>query len=217
MSNDNGNNIGGLTQTPRARRFRRLARAMALFLFAAAAVRLATGALPLIDPRLSTAQVTCDPCVLSTDGVRLLEPESVRERVRGVPSEVERLNRHLSQPKVKLLLFLAEMIRALPFFVMFLGMAMALRALAARGFNRDAVRWLRRAALAAIVWTIGQSAAASVRWTALSEITHGQATRHILLDPNSLIMGVMISGAAWVVLWALEEAQAMQEDLEEYI
>jgi hypothetical protein len=110
------------------------------------------------------------------------------------------------------------MVRAIPFFVMFGGMAMALRALASRGFSETAVSWLRRSALAAVVWTVAQSVATSMKQTALSSITEGDATLvHIVLDGNSLIIGIMVSGAAWIIVWALEEAQAMQRELDEYV
>jgi putative transcriptional regulator len=63
------------------------------------------------------------------------------------------------------------------------------------------VRWLRRAALAAVVWTVAQSAAMSIKATALSEITHGEALSHVIFDGNSLIIGIMVSGAAWIIVW----------------
>ena len=190
---------------------------MSLLFFAVGAGRLALGALPLFAPQLSTFTVRCDPCVFDADPVMLIEPESVRHQIRDAPSRVAELNAHIAQPRVKILLGLSSMLTAIPFFVVFVGMAMALRHLAAVGFNASAIRWIRRAALAALVWTVAQPVSASIRWTALSEITHGRTLRHINLDFTSLVFGIIVSGAVWLLVWALEEALEMRRDLEEYV
>ncbi len=213
LSNDNFVSNSGR----RAKRFRAVARALALLLLLTGGVRLATGAFPLVDPALSTAIYTCDPCRFDTDLARLIESESTRQRVRAAPGGMSRLEAHVAQPGVRLMLFVGEAARAVPFFIMFLGMALALRALAAKGFSIDAVSWLRRAALAALVWTLAESASKSIRSTALSPIADAKPTRHLIVDSDALLIGIIISGAAWVIVWALEEAHAIQRDLEEYV
>jgi hypothetical protein len=97
---------------------------------------------------------------------------------------------------------------------MFLSLALAFNSLARAGFNSVAVRWIRRAALSALLWTLAQPLAMSIRWTAMSPITHGRELGHIVFDGEALIVGTLIAGAAWVAVWAFEEALVMQRDLE---
>jgi hypothetical protein len=181
------------------------------------AARLGSSLLPLIDPLLSTARLDCDPCRLRTDPVLLLDQTEARQKAWQTPGRERQIIEQISKPKVRLMLFVAQVVRALPFFVMFLALAMALRSFAQAGFNPAAVRWIRRAALGAIVWTLAEPVAMSIRWTALSPITHGRDSVHLVLGGNELILGTLIAGAAWVVGWALEEALGMQRDLEEYV
>ncbi len=200
------------------RRFRALARGLSLLLLLIAGLRLATAALPLVDPALSTVVgPDCQSCFGTPDPAALIEREAARQRVREDPAALAALQAHLAAPRTRLMLFAAEMIRALPFFAMFCAMALALRALAAHGFSATAIAWLRRAALAALVWPVGHSGAVSLRWTALSPIADGEPVNHLVVKVGALVVGILVSGAAWVIVWALEEARAMQQDLEEYV
>lgn len=180
-------------------------------------VRLAASALPLVDPLLTTAQYECNPCLVRTDPILLIESDSARQRAWRTPGTEERILERIARFDVKLMLFLAQAARGIPFFAMFLALAIAMRSFQRRGFNAAAVRWIRRGALAAVVWTLAQPVAMSLRWTALSPITHGRELRHIVFDGDALILGILIAGAAWVVAWALEEALVIQRDLEEYV
>lgn len=201
----------------RARRFRRVASVLVVLFLITGVLRLTAATVPLIDPRLGNITYECNPCVLQTDPVLLLEPESARQKARRTPGSEQRILERIRLPEVKLMLFIASAVRAIPFFVMFLGFAMALRSFARAGFNRGGVRWLRRSALAAIVWTVAQPVAMSIRQTAFSPITHGRELRHLVFDSSALILGILIAGAAWLTVWALEEAVTMQRELEEYV
>jgi hypothetical protein len=216
LSNDNIEGEGPY-RLARAKRFRWACYALAALFLAIGTARLATSALPLIDPLLTTARYACDPCVVRTDPVRLIEPEAARERAWRTPGTEERILDRIGAPDVKLMLFVAQTVRAIPFFLMFLALAMALRGFARTGFNPASVRWIRRAALAAVAWTLAQPVSMSIRWTAFSPITHGRELRHVVLGGEDLVLGILIAGAAWVVAWALEEALVMQRDLEEYV
>ena len=204
-------------QAARLRRFRAIAMVLALLLLAVGSMRLVLGSLSLIDPALTTATYSCDPCVLETDVVRLLEPESTRVRVRETPGGADALRTLVSQPRVKLMLFISEWTRAVPFFLIVLSMAMGVRSLARTGFSEVSVRWLRRATTAGVAWTLLQPVSMSLRWTALSPVSHGKPIRHIVFDTDALVLGVILSAAAWIITWSLEEARAMRIDLEEYV
>lgn len=216
MQNDN---IGADLERPgkRATRFRLVCYSLAMLLLAIGIARLAASALPLVDPLLTTARYECNPCVIRTDPVLLLEPDTARVQAWRTPGTAERIVDRIARPEIKLMLALAHAARGIPFFVMFLGLALALRSLARAGFNAGAVRWIRRAALGAVVWTIAQPVSMSIRWTALSPITHGRELRHVVFGGDDLVLGILIAGAAWVAAWALEEALVMQRDLEGYV
>lgn len=213
----NDNDLEEPVRPSRARRFRLLCYALAAAFLTIGFIRLAASALPLIDPLLTTAQYECDPCGIRTDPVQLLEPEAARQKAWRTPGSAERIVERIRLPEVKLMLFAAQAVRAVPFFVLFLGLALALRSFARTGFGSTGVRWIRRAALGAVAWTLAQPVSMSIRWTAFSPVTHGRELRHIVIGSEELIVGILIAGAAWVVLWALEEALALQRDLEGYV
>lgn len=200
----------------RTKRFSTICHALAAMFLLIGITRLATAALPLIDPRLSTVSYECEPCALRTDPVLLLE-SSQRAKAWQTPGSAERIVERIRLPKVKLMLFVDHAVRAIPFFFLFLGLAMALRSFARMGFNHGGVLWLKRSALAAMVWALAQPVATSIRHAAFSPITLGREMRQVVLSGDSLIFGLLIGGAAWVTLWALDQALTMQRDLEGYV
>lgn len=172
---------------------------------------------PLVDPVLTTATFSCDPCTLETSALRLVDSETARTTIQNAPGGEAKLRAHVAQPGVKLMLFIAGVVRAIPLSLILVTLALSLVNLAATGFSGASIRWLRRSALAAIVWTLALPLSMSIRWTALSSITHGREMRHIVLDTDEFLIGVLVSAGAWVLVWALEEANALQRDLEEYV
>ena len=201
----------------RTTRFRLICQGLAAFFLLVAVTRLAVSFFPIVDPLLTLPAIGCEECSYQRDPVTLLEPQSARKRAWQTPGAAERIVQRLEEPKVRLMLVSAHLIRALPFFLVFGALAMALRSLAQKRFSSDAIRWLRRAAFASIVWALGHPIAQSVLWTAFSPITHGRELSHIVLDVSSVVWPVLLSGAVWVCVWALEEAMALQQDLEEYV
>jgi hypothetical protein len=199
------------------RRFRATVAIVSTLFLLTGIVELGKSTLPLLDPLLTTARYSCDPCRMSTNAMLWLDSDEMRQQVRADPEGPARLAAHLQTPSVKTMLFLSEAVRAVPFFLLFVAIAMGLRSLAAGGFSQVAIRWLRRSALAAVAWTLAQPIGMSIRWTALSPITHGRPLRHIVANSDTLLVGLLISGAAWAVAWALKEAYTMRRDLEEYV
>lgn len=201
----------------RTSRFRTACRLTAALFIAVAAARLLLSALPLIDPLLATAQLACDPCGVRTDPVLLLEIGSEQRRAWQTPGTGERIVELIRTPSVRLMLFLAEVVRSLPIVILFLSLAVALRRLASGGFSLGAIRWLRRAALAAIVWTLSLPVSQSLRSTALSPVTSGMQTLNLHIRVGDLILPALLAIAVWICVWALEEAVTIRKDLDDYI
>jgi hypothetical protein len=115
------------------------------------------------------------------------------------------------------MLFAAAAIRAAPFFIMFAAVAAALRSLAASGFSPAAVRWLGRSAAGALAWTLAAPVAESIRWTAFAPVTGSAEVVHVVFSAGELLLGVLMAGAVWISMRALEGALALQRDLEDYV
>ena len=201
----------------RADRFRRHCRVLAALLLLVGLLRLTLSFTPLFDPLLAWPQTGCDPCSSQRDPVTLLEPEEARKVAWQTPGSEQRILVHLERPGVRVSLFAAELARALPFALLLLSLAAALRSLAAGGFTPDAVRWLRRAALASILWVLAQPMAQSIRLTTFSPITRGDEVTHIVVNANELFWPMLLSFAAWTFARALEQAAFLQQELEEYV
>lgn len=201
----------------RSIRFRRICRLIAGLLVAAALIRLALSFVPLFDPLLAWPVTGCESCTFQRDPVTLLATDEAKRGAWQTPGTERRILEHLEQPEVRILLFAAEAVRAVPLFILFLTLGLALRAFAAGGFSLAAVRWLRWSALTSIAWVLAQPVAQSIRWTTFSEITHGRDFTHLVLNLNDLLWPMLLSFAVWIAAWALEEATTLQQDLEEFV
>lgn len=201
----------------RTNRFRRICHVLAGLLLAAAFVRLALSIVPLFDPLLSWPVTGCESCTFQRDPVTLLETDEAKKLAWQTTGTEQRILEHLAQPGVRTLLFAAEAVRAVPLFALFLMLALALRALAARGLSQDAVLWLRWAALASVAWVVAHPIAQSIRLTTFSPITHGRDLTYLVLNVNEMLWPMLLSTAVWVGAWALQEATTLQQDLEEFV
>ncbi len=199
-------------------RFRLLCLTLSGLLIATGALRLASATLPLVDPVLSAATLSCaGACELERDPVRLLEPETLRKKAWRTPGSAELIVQLSAEPKVRALLFASDMVRALPMFVMFTALAFALRSLAAGGFTSTTVNWLRRSALASLFWVLAQPVSQSLRWTALSPVIAGRTTSYAILDLSEIFWPAILAGSVFVCLWALQDVLSLQRDLDEYV
>lgn len=201
-------------KTRRAMRVRRVAKAMMLLCLAVAAGRLAAGVAPLADPRLAAAQIECrfTGCRLDRDPVRLLGDGAGVHRRLG---EADRppLQAVLREARAKLLIFAGSAVRAAAAVVLFLSLALAFRAFAGGGGFSVAAAWLRRAALAAAATVVVEPVGASLRATALSAVLTGRQQIYLSFEGGPFLWGILLSGAVWVSVWALEEASASEEEL----
>jgi hypothetical protein len=97
------------------------------------------------------------------------------------------------------------------------SLAAALRMLSLSGFTPAMVRRLRLAAFASIVWVLAQPVAQSIRRTVFSPVTDRDSVTHLVLDGGQLFWPMLLSFAVWICARALEQAAALQKDLEEYV
>jgi len=200
----------------RATRFRLVCNLLALLMLIVGLRQLADPLLAFADPLLSTATLNCSPCTYETDPVRLMDPPLQKQawKIEGIE---ESILERLQQPHVQWLVFGAEAVRAIPLFVLFFALAAGIRRFAKIGFSRRLMSWLRLSAAAALVWALAHPVSRSMRASAFDVVLTGTESFRIPIDFYPLIQGALISGAALVALWAIEEATALQSNAEEYV
>ncbi len=188
--------------------------AMMLLYLAVAVGRTIAATLPLVDPALSTAHLQCDTqrCRVEMSPHRLLTGSD--KQAEALPSDRKaQLIAWIQRPSVKAMLFLGEVIRGLPVILLFLSLAMASRALSrARGFA-ETLHWLRRAAAAALAVVLTQPIADTIRATTLSPIEVGKQQIHLAFNGGPVLWGVLLAGAVWMSVWALEQARLNEIEL----
>ena len=200
----------------RAARFRLVCNALAILMFLVGLRQLVDPALILVDPLLGSAELNCSPCEYRIDPVRLVDP-LLQKRAWQTPGADQRIIERLQLPTVPWLLFSVEAVRSIPLFLLFAGLALGIRSFAKTGFTSASIRWFRLAAAASLVWALAGPIARGFRASALDAAVTGVDGFRIALDFYDLLQGVMISGAALVALWAVEEAMAMRSNLEDYV
>jgi hypothetical protein len=104
-------------------------------------------------------------------------------------------------------------ISALPWALMFLFLGLAFRAVRQRRAFPIAARWLRGAALSALIGSMLEPVAATMRATALSPLIEGERTLFLRFDASDTFWGVMVAGTAFVAVWVLERALASEREL----
>jgi hypothetical protein len=96
---------------------------------------------------------------------------------------------------------------------LFFSLAWASRALArGKGFAEILV-WLRRAAAAALLVVLAQPLADTIQATMLSPIATGRQQIHLAFNGGPFLWGVLLAGAAWTCVWALEQARLTEIEL----
>jgi hypothetical protein len=201
----------------RSTRFKVVSRSMALLFMLIAVFRIGSSAATWVDPLYGAAALECEPCQITVDPVRLLASEQARIRAWRTPGSEARIRERVQAPRVRTMLFAAEMVRAVPLSLLFLSIALALNSFASGGFSIRAVRWLRRASLAGVFWILSQPVSESIRSTALSPITEGREAQIVVLVMGPFFWAVMVVAATWVCLRAMEDALALRRDLEEIV
>ncbi|QPQ55869.1 hypothetical protein IC614_04595 [Allosphingosinicella flava] len=201
-----------------AHRARLFCLAMMMLFFAVAAGKLVAGFLPLADPALSTLKVYCriDMCWPETDPMRLLPPRSLQ--AGSLPeAQLVRLPEVIRTPRARNLMFAAEFVRSLPGIFLFVSLALASRAIAAGAGFSAIMGWLRRAAISAFVLVLAQQIANTLRATALSPVLLGREGLSVWLSGGAFLEGILLTGAAWMSVWALEKARRAEIELAEIV
>jgi hypothetical protein len=200
-----------------SRRFRFVCQALAFLFLVMALVQVLLAASTLASPLNGAITLDCGSCVVERDPVRLLPTEEARIKAWRSAGADERILAHVRQVSVRAKLFVAQMLRALPFFVLFAGLAIAVHGFGKAGLNFSSVQWLRRSGLAGLIWVLMEPVALSIRMTAMSPITHGRELNHIAIGGNGFFLALMVAGAVWVCLRVMEEAFRLRSDLEEFV
>ena len=197
-------------------RFRLVCSVLSALLLVVGIRQLVEPVLTSMDPLLGTSQLSCTPCRIDTDPVRLLDRPLWKQgwQIEGVNQRIEQ---KLDEPRVQWLLIAATAAVALPLCLMFVSLGMAMRSFGRRGLASDAPRWLRLAALSALGWTLMVPVSRSLRAWALDSTISGVDSFRLPIDFYQLVTGVVIAGAALATVWALEEALIIQRDLDEYV
>jgi hypothetical protein len=204
-----------LQKKKRSVRVRRVATLMGLLCFVVAGGRLLTGAAPMVDPTLAGAHVTCTfwQCELVRDPARLIADTNQRSG----PVDDEAIRRLMVQPPGRPLIAAGSLTAAIPASLMFLFLALAFRAVGSRRDFAAAARWLRRAAVAAMVLAFAYPVAATLRATALSPITTGKQQLYLMFNGGDFLWGIMLAASAWVAVWALEQGLRSERALAEIV
>ena len=201
----------------RETRFRILCHILSALLLVVALWQLVGPAVIVTDPMLVGSRVQCTPeCTVERDPVRLLTDEYWKLAWR-TPNIDALIAQRLEQPAVQGLLIATALLRAIPLFLLFISLAIAVRGFAVRGVSRREVRWLRRAAFASILWTLAQPVSDSLQRRAMNAVVRGSEESSFLLDPERLLSGLLIAGVALVAIRIIEGALALRDDLEDYV
>lgn len=200
-----------------SRRSRILCYVLAALLLLVGAFRLVSPARVLIDPLSATGTVHCLPgCRFERDPVMLLG-EEMRKQAWAMPDVERRIGERMERPGSRAFLVAASLLRALPFALIFFSLAFAMWSFARRGFTSHGSSWLRRAAGAALFWSLLLPVSDVLRHKALHPVVTGSEGLNILFDLPAMLVGLLISGAAWVTILIVEEALALRAELEDYV
>lgn len=189
----------------------------AVFLVLAALNVTALGAW-LIAPE---PHIYCDDagCRLRSEPQTLLDEED-RAVVQASSASQNKFARHVARMDVRLALAGVKTLTTLPFALLIFGMGMALRRLGGAAGNPlgAALPWLRRASIAAILWTLSRLVADSLTATLLAPGTHNDGYLFYLYsDWGEVATALMLAVAAYATVWALEAGLKAQQDLAEIV
>jgi hypothetical protein len=200
----------------RARRFRLACNLLSILLLLIALRQLLEPALTAINPVLGTAEFSCSPCRIEQDPVRLLDAP-LRKWGWQTPGVDARIIERVQTAKVHWLLTASALSVALPLFLLFLSLAIAVRRFAQRGFASNAANWLRLAGWSALAWGLMGPVSRSFQALALDAVFTGADRFRLPIDFFHVITGVVIAGIILAAIWALEEAVEIQRDLADYV
>lgn len=201
----------------RAARLRTVCLAMAAVCCLMAVVSVGSLISPFLHPVAVSWRTTCVYVACEKSDVVVgdsVETSSQLSEERA--AHVERLRARAGRPAVRAVLALGELVRVVPEVVFLLTLAIALRRLAnGEIFERPTVRWLRRAAVAALWTVLADVAAFFIQSAALTpELTGNFAVYKV---GDGVADGIVFASVAWVVAWALDQGVRTRDELAGYV
>ncbi|MFD1788990.1 hypothetical protein ACFSC3_15600 [Sphingomonas floccifaciens] len=159
-----------------------------------------------------------DGCRANTRPVEMLDDDE-KAKVVATPGAEQKLDAYVGRPIVRAGIFGVTLIDSVPFATLLLGVGIALRRLGGRGENpvAQALPWLRRASLAAIVWALAQPVSNSLMASLLSIGTPSGPHWYITINLVPIGTGLMLAIAAYATIWALESGLQAQRDLDAFV
>lgn len=157
-------------------------------------------------------------CVWEARPVTLIDSDE-RLRVEASPAVLKALNAFAAQGRVRLGLAGIEAINALPFAALLFSVGVALRRLGGRGADplQRALPWLRRASIAAIVWTLAHAVYQTALESWLSPGTPAGPTLYTNIYLADIATGLLLAIAAYCAIWAIEAGLRAQRDLDDFV
>lgn len=149
----------------------------------------------------------------------LLLEEDVRLEVATTAATQQRFEAYAARRDVRIGLAMVDAIDSLPFGLMMLSVGLALRRLGGPAHDAlpQALRWLRRASAAAILWSLAQPVYETLLTMLLSPGTPAGPTITTILYLGTIARGLLLALAAYATIWALEATLRAQRDLAEFV
>jgi hypothetical protein len=156
-------------------------------------------------------------CVQAS-GTTVLLPERARSSMRRKHVALKEVAAYASQPMIRLGLALLVVIREGPMVFLLLAIGAALLRLGRVGRQvlAGALPWLRRGALAGLIWAITQPFADAGRAILLFPAMPA-AGRYIPLDLTIAGPALLLAVAAYAVAWALDAGVQAERDLATFV
>lgn len=195
----------------------RIARIVAGFFLLVAMVSLAGAVVASIYPGLKFGCGSTG-CFRQTNPISLA-PEDVRPNLSASADARTAFANHLNRSDVRLGLASTYLIGALPFVLLMTSVGLALRKLAARRGNDlgEAVPWLRRGALAALVMAPAKPVAESLRAMTLYPGTPAGPMWSFEIDFVGLALNLLLASAAVAVVWALDAGGRAEREAASFV
>lgn len=197
----------------RAARLRAVCLTMAAVCCLLAIASVGSVSAPFLHPVAYSWRVTCVYIACGRSDV-VQVPLGESSKILEQSDEVRTLTARAARPGVIVVLALGEVVRIVPEVIFLLSLAIALRRLG-RGevFERRTVRWLRRAATAALFSVLADVVAFYIQTTTLT----GFAGDFTLELGGGAVDGFVFASVAWVVAWALDQGVRTRDELAGYV
>jgi len=200
-----------------ATRFRRISRYLAGLLFLCAAWRLMTPVIAAADPLWVTARLSCTPaCTAAVDPIGLLDRE-MQDAARTRPDVEQKIREGAGGAGTRMMIVAARAVKAIPETLFLLSLAFAAMVFARSGVQQRSLRWLRRAAWSALAWPFAGSVAHALNSLATTPMVLDRREMHLGIYPQDLILGLILAGGLWLVIWALDEALRVRSEIDDYV